>query len=956
MLKRVVFLLPVFSVAGSAFGTVLFSEHFSDSAISAPPALIYGDESLDYKYHAESGGRIVLNDNNKGLCFKLPDLDLNNHSTLYLSVLMRSLDAPSKEKFAGLFLYNKDEELLGVGNASDSEFYTFWGTDGRGIVIGDVRRPIDQEIHKIVIRIEMNPDGPEKISVGLDPFCRRSEARQPDHMWTTYSSELMFDEIRIRCGNNNCNWEFDELILADSWEDIAKSDANPGEYITGMTQNAEVSENGCLIEDRIARFLPNGVRDADLAPSVALIRAYRQNGRSLPRGFGTVDGKPMVTRATEYTLHGTGEEIRSLPDNWELTPKYGVADGKRFAYFDLPPEYDLYGTGEVTGSLLRNGYKILLQNKDNAYWADHHLYQSHPWVMGIRPDGTAFGILFDSTWIAELDLRNGVVFSVDEDASDFAVIVIEASNPQRIAYELSKLTGFMPMPPRWALGYQQCRHSYIPDTRAKEIADNFRTRQIPCDVIWFDIYYMDGFRVFSFSPEQYPDPSEMNDYLHRQGFKSVWMIDPGVKNEQGYSVYDSGSKIDAWVKTADGQNYTGRVWPGDCVFPDFTSPQVRSWWAGLYKDFMATGIDGVWNDMNEPAIFGAPHSTMPWDNRHQGGGILPEGSHRQYHNIYGMMMVKGSREGIQAANPDKRPFVLTRSNYLGGQRYAATWTGDNYGTWEHMKMSVPMVITLGLSGQPFSGPDIGGFCNDASPELFGHWIALGAFYPFSRAHASDGTANQEPWEFGPEIEQVSRVALERRYQLMPYLYSTFHLASSFGLPIMRPLFYADPSDASLRMEDQAFLVGDALMVIPKWAKDVKRPKGIWIPFSLENQTDQYQCDMLLRGGSILPIGPIVQSTVQIPEEQQITLLIALNEKGEARGSLYEDAGDGYADYRTFLFTAETLDGKVIVKCIHQTGKWSTDHRFVNIKLLTGDQTFYGFGDICSEQGVAIHLK
>ena len=635
---------------------------------------------------------------------------------------------------------------------------------------------------------------------------------------------------------------------------------------------------------------------------------------------------------------------------------------KRFAYFDLPPEYDLYGTGEVTGSLLRNGYKILLQNKDNAYWADHHLYQSHPWVMGVRPDGTAFGILFDSTWIAELDLRNGVLFSVDEDASDFAVVVVEGNSPQHVAIKLSRLTGFMPMPPRWALGYQQCRHSYIPDTRAKEIADHFRTRQIPCDVIWFDIYYMDGFRVFSFSPEQYPDPSEMNDYLHRQGFKSVWMIDPGVKNEQGYSVYDSGSKIDAWVKTADGQNYTGRVWPGDCVFPDFTSPQVRSWWAGLYKDFMATGIDGVWNDMNEPAIFGAPHSTMPWNNRHQGGGILPEGSHRQYHNIYGMMMVKGSREGIQAANPDKRPFVLTRSNYLGGQRYAATWTGDNYGTWEHMKLSVPMVITLGLSGQPFSGPDIGGFCNDATPELFGHWIALGAFYPFSRAHASDGTANQEPWEFGPEIEQVSRVALERRYQLMPYLYSTFHLANSFGLPIMRPLFYADPSDTSLRMEDQAFLVGDALMVIPKWAKDVKRPKGIWIPFSLEDQTeltDQYQCDMLLRGGSILPIGPIVQSTVQIPEEQQITLLIALNEKGEARGALYEDAGDGYGyeegACRTLQFSAETQDGKVIVKCIHQIGKWSMDHRFVNIRILTNDQTYCGFGDICSPEGVAINV-
>ena len=207
-----------------------------------------------------------------------------------------------KKKFAGLFLYNKDEELLGVGNASDSEFYTFWGSDGRGIVIGDVRRPIDQEIHKVVLKIEINPAGPEKISIGLDPFCRRSEARQPDHMWTTYSAELAFDEIRFRCGNQGSNWEFDELVLADSWADIAKSDTHPGEYIAGMTEGAEISDNGCTIEDGIARFLPNGTRDNDMMPSVALLKAYKQNDRSLPK-------------------------------SWELTPEYGVADGKTVCLF-----------------------------------------------------------------------------------------------------------------------------------------------------------------------------------------------------------------------------------------------------------------------------------------------------------------------------------------------------------------------------------------------------------------------------------------------------------------------------------------------------------------------------------------------------------------------------------------------------------------------------------------------
>ena len=179
------------------------------------------------------------------------------------------------------------------------------------------------------------------------------------------------------------------------------------------------------------------------------------------------------------------------------------------------------------------------------------------------------------------------------------------------------------------------------------------------------------------------------------------MIDPGAKVDPNYFVYKSGTENDVWVKTADGKNFHGDAWPGAAAFPDFTSPKVNKWWRNLYKDFLAQGVDGVWNDVNEPQINDTPNKTMPEDNLHRGGGKLPAGTHLQYHNVYGFLMVKASREGILDARPEKRPFILTRSNFLGGQRYAATWTGDNGSCWDHLKMSVPMSLTLGLSGQPF---------------------------------------------------------------------------------------------------------------------------------------------------------------------------------------------------------------------------------------------------------------
>ncbi|MBN2163165.1 MAG: DUF5110 domain-containing protein [Pontiellaceae bacterium] len=683
-----------------------------------------------------------------------------------------------------------------------------------------------------------------------------------------------------------------------------------------------------IVGDGIAGFCPEGF-DPDLTPSIALI----QEPKALSR----------------------------LPDEWDLKPTFELNDGKASASLVVPENTSLYGGGEVTGPLLRNGQSITLWNTDSgAYSVENgsRLYQSHPWVLGVRPDGTAFGVIFDSSWKARLTTNSGRI-DFETEGALFRVYIIDRESPQAVVRGLAEMTGRMQLPPRWALGYQQCRFSYAPDSKVREIADTFREKKIPCDVIWMDIDYMDGYRIFTFSPQGFPDPKKLNDYLHDLDYHSVWMIDPGVMVDPDYEIYKSGSKKDVWVKNKDGEDFVGFAWPGACTFPDFTSPEVRKWWAGLYKDFMAQGVDGVWNDVNEPAVAsvkgGSMQGTMPDDTPHRGGGALPSGPHLLYHNTYGRYMVEATHDGILAANPKRRPFVLSRANFLGGQRFAAAWTGDNVSSWEHLKLSVPMSLTFGLSGQPFSGPDIGGFLGDATGELWGNWIGFGAFMPFARGHACAGTNQKEPWAFGQEVEDAARIAIERRYRLLPYLYTLFEESSRTGSLIMRPVFFSDPADADLRTEEEAFLLGDDLLVIPSWASNPSLPKGLWRNLSLVNGDDgKYQAQLKIRGGSIIPAGKIIQNTNE-ESLDPLTLLVCLDENGEAAGDLYWDSGDGFeyqsGDYGRWQFRAKQVGDKVMVKVAKSTGRQRLPVR-ATVEVITSDGVLRGSGSLTAGISVA----
>lgn len=628
-------------------------------------------------------------------------------------------------------------------------------------------------------------------------------------------------------------------------------------------------------------------------------------------------------------------------------PTFECALDQQIVQVEFPIGTSFYGTGEVSGQLERTGKRIFTWNTD-AYGygtGTTSLYQSHPWVLAVLPSGEAIGVLADTTRRCEIDLRKESTIKFISLLPYPVITFGPFASPADVLVSLSHATGTVFMPPKWSLGYHQCRWSYFSDERVREIAKMFRDKAIPCDVIWMDIDYMDGFRCFTFDQKCFPDPKSLVKDLHASGFKAIWMLDPGIKHEEGYFVYDSGSQMDIWIQKADGKPFVGNVWPGHCVFPDFTQSKTRLWWAGLVKDFISHGVDGIWNDMNEPAVLRVVTKTMPESNVHRGDNELGgHQNHSHYHNVYGMLMARSTFEGMKMAKECKRPFVLTRAGFIGSQRYAATWTGDNLSTWEHLHMSISMVLQLGLSGQPLSGPDIGGFAGNATPKLFGRWMGLGAMFPFCRGHSEMDTIDHEPWSFGEECEDVCRLALKRRYRLLPHIYTLFYMAHTKGTLVATPTFFADPKDPRLRMHENSFMLGSVLIYTSTASdQDLDQqqhvlPKGIWLRFDFEDSHPDLPA-LYLQGGSIVPLGPAIQHVGEASKTDDLSVLVALNEHGKAEGLLFEDDGDGYeftrGGYLLTTYVAELESSVVTIKVLKAEGSWTRPKRRLHVQLLLG---------------------
>ncbi|WP_109853210.1 glycoside hydrolase family 31 protein [Aquimarina sp. AU58] len=661
-----------------------------------------------------------------------------------------------------------------------------------------------------------------------------------------------------------------------------------------------------------------------------------------------------ITKANIHvTIYDNESNIICKDDwgfHWEQSYEYG---GNIVKMSKSAPQGECYyGLGDKPMHLNLKGKRVENWATDQyAFGKDQDpLYKSVPFYIGMYEE-RAYGIFFDNTFKTFFDFcherRN--VTSFWAQGGEMNYYFFYGPNMQDVVTRYTDLTGKPELPPLWALGYHQCKWSYYPEKKVKEVTHKFRELQIPCDAIYLDIDYMDGFRCFTWNKEYFPDPKRMVAELAEDGFKTVVIIDPGIKIDDEYSVYQEAMKNDYFCKRADGPYMRGKVWPGECFFPDFTNPKVREWWAGLFKEIIdEIGVKGVWNDMNEPAVMEVPGKTFPDDVRHSYDGNYC--SHRKAHNIYGTQMARATYEGVKRFAYPKRPFIITRSAYSGAQRYTSSWTGDNVATWEHLWIANIQAQRMSMSGMSFTGSDIGGFAEHPTGELYARWIQLGVFHPFCRTHSSGDHGNQEPWTFGEEVVDVTRKYVELRYQLLPYLYTMFWEYAEAGIPMLKSLVLYDQEDLQTHYRTDEFIFGNQILVCPIQEPNAKGrrmyiPKGYWYNYWTRTyvkggkeqwvDADLDIIPLFIKEGAIIPKYPIQQYVGEKKiEELKLEAYYKLGNKEVSK--IYEDAQDGY-DYakgryslRSFSFTGK--ENEVIIQQ-HKDGSYITEYETMQIELI-----------------------
>nr|WP_199001677.1 glycoside hydrolase family 31 protein [Flavobacterium sp. ASV13] len=610
-----------------------------------------------------------------------------------------------------------------------------------------------------------------------------------------------------------------------------------------------------------------------------------------------------------------------------------------------------YGLGDKATQMNLKGKRVENFATDQyAYQKEQDpLYKVVPFYIGLQ-NKQSYGIFFDNTFRTFFDFcqerRN--VTSFWAEGGEMNYYFIYGPQMQDVVATYTDLTGKPELPPLWVLGYHQCKWSYYPESKVKEITSKFRELKIPCDAIYLDIDYMDGFRCFTWNKNYFPDPKRMVAELAEDGFKTVVIIDPGIKIDKDYWVYQEALEKDYFCKRADGPYMKGKVWPGECNFPDYTNPVVREWWAGLFKELISEiGVKGVWNDMNEPAVMEVPNKTFPMDVRHIYDGNPC--SHRKAHNIYGTQMARATYHGVKRFVYPKRPFVITRSAYSGAQRYTSSWTGDNVATWEHLWIANIQVQRMSISGMGFTGSDIGGFAEQPTGELYARWIQLGVFHPFCRTHSSGDHGNQEPWAFDEEVINITRKFVSLRYQLLPYLYTMFWQYIEEGIPMLKPLVYYDQDDTQTHYRNDEFIFGNQILVCPilepnAVGRRMYIPRGEWYnywtnEFSVGGRevwidTKFDEIPVFVKAGSIIPKYPVQQYVGEL-EFDELTLDLYFK-LGKEKSVVYEDAQDGY-DYKkgrySFLSLRTIGKEKELIVQLHKEGKYETPYSKYKINLI-----------------------
>ncbi|EIF2085463.1 alpha-glucosidase [Clostridium perfringens] len=646
--------------------------------------------------------------------------------------------------------------------------------------------------------------------------------------------------------------------------------------------------------------------------------------------FLVIKGKKVLTFVDKNTTEISFRDLEGNIINEDFQPSF--KDEKGNVYISKVNDcLAYYGLGEKGGDLNKKGCYTENFNTDDPETDDDSVtyYKTIPFYVALKEEAT-YGIFFDNSFRSYFDMGKEMGDRIFFGAigGQIQYYFIPGENIKEVVKNYTALTGRMEMPPLWSLGYQQCRFSYFSQEEVRELVKTFEEKDIPLDVVYLDIDYMDGFRVMTFKTPNFDDAAGLISDLKEKGIRTITIIDPGVKVDEEYPVFKRGKEGNHFTKKLDGEIFIGAVWPGDSAFPDFSNNDCREWWKSELKKFISEhGMDGIWNDMNEPCVFNNDHKTMLESCLHNSDNGVIE--HKEFHNRYGFEMSRCSKEAQEELHPNERGFSMTRATYAGGQRYSSVWTGDNMSLWSQMRMSISMNANLGISGFSFVGNDVSGFGLDSSEELFIRWMEMGPFIPIFRNHSNMYTRRQEPWAFGPRAEKIAKKSIELRYELLPYIYDLYYISHKEGLPIFRPMIMEYEKDMNLLNIREQFMLGENMLVAPvlyegERSKTIYLPKGSWFNyFTMEKLQGgkwyKLPCELdeilvFVKEGSIIPT--YNKKFRNVKERPKNILLKVFGEN--AKGFHYNDDGHTmeYLEGKYTYMDIKVVDGKEELKLIN----------------------------------------
>jgi len=770
--------------------------------------------------------------------------------------------------------------------------------------------------------------------------------------------------------------------------DVKKVERQTDGVVLTLTSGARVAVTFVTPQAVRVRLAPGGSFERDFSYAVepkeratqrAIISEFKAPQSGFEAGSDSIDltvsgGAHVIIRRHPFLVTVMDDEGRTVvEDDPTSQTSFDTETGEVECSKKRAGWETYYGLGEKAGATVsRDTQQFVMWNTDTYAYPRglDPIYESIGFYIALRNEkdsktaqekGVAYGLFLDNTSRTFFDMGktdpSRVTFGAASGELNYYVFTGGSERtPKNVLRDYTELTGRAPLPPVWALGNQQSRWSYSPESRVREVARGFRDARIPADVIYLDIDYMDGYRVFTWDKTRFPNPSKLIADLRAEGFRVVVIVDPGVKVDPNYYAYQQGQAGNHFVKNADGSELHATVWPGVCAFPDFTDASAREWFGSLYKTNVEQGVAGFWNDMNEPGVFLSdttpkpdvfhhPMKTFPLDARHAGDG--QPGTHARYHNVFGMQMARSTFEGVKKLRPDARPFVLTRAGYAGVQRYSAIWTGDNVASWDHLRLSITMLLNLGVSGVPLVGSDVGGFSGNPTPELYTRWLQAAALTPFLRSHSEMGSNPHEPYSFPKEFTDINRASIELRYRLLPYLYTLFHEHTETGAPVMRPLWFEYPDDQRTYLIEDQYLVGRDLLVAPVVVESTTKrkvyfPKGDnWVDWwtgklyeggkEVEVDAPLDRLPLFARAGAIIPTQPVIQHTGEMARAP-LSLVVVRGADGQS--SFYEDAGEGF-DFARGASRVTTATQQVGSLRLARAGAYDGARKIAALEFLPG---------------------